>query len=158
MGPQARLVWDGLEFRTPAMLHAVQPLSEAAMRWQPPNGANSVGWLLWHIAEVEDNWVRDRLYGLPKRYPFGKSVKSTDARKSPRKAELVAYFHEVRTMTQARLEQTSEAEFDRLVEDEQYGTLTVRQVWSGVVTSAAWHGGQIVLIARRLVPAERRSE
>ena len=151
MGPQARLVWDALEFRTPAMLQAIDLLSETALRWEPPNGANSVAWLLWHIAEVEDNWVRDRLYGLPKRYPFGRSVKATDARKSPRKAELLAYFHEVRTITQARLEQTSESEFDRLVEDDQYGTLTVRQLWGGVVTSGAWHGGQIVLVAKRLI-------
>ena len=133
------------------MLQAIEPLSETALRWQPPNGANSVAWLLWHIAEVEDNWVRDRVYGLPKRYPFGRSVKSTDAQKSPRKAELLGYFHEVRTITRARLEQTSEAEFDRLVEDDQYGTLTVRQLWGGVVTNGAWHGGQIVLVAKRLV-------
>src|SRR5439155_20447272 len=97
------------------------------------------------------NWVRDRLYGLPKRYPFGRSVKATDARKSPRKAELLAYFHEVRTITQARLEQTSESEFDRLVEDDQYGTLTVRRLCGGVGTSGAWHGGQIVLVAKRLI-------
>jgi len=152
MGPQARLVWDGLEFRTPAMLRAIEPLSDAAMRWQPPNGGNSVAWLLWHIAEVEDNWVRERLYGLPKRYPFGRSVKSTDAQKAPAKVELLTYFHEVRTITQARLEQTTEAEFDRLVHDDDYGTLTVRQLWSGIVTSGSWHGGQIVMIAKRLVP------
>jgi len=151
MGPQARLVWDGLEFRTPAMLKALEPLSDVAIRWQPPNGANSVAWLLWHIAEVEDNWVRHALYGLAKRYPFGRSVKATDASKSPNKMQLLAYFHEVRTMTRARLEQTAETEFDRLVEDEHYGTLTVRRVWSGVVTSGAWHGGQIVLIAKRLI-------
>jgi uncharacterized damage-inducible protein DinB len=151
VGPQARLVWDGLEFRTPAMLQAIEPLSDADIRWQPPNGANSVAWLLWHIAEVEDNWIRQALYGLPKRFPFGRSVKVKDARKSPAKTELLAYFREVRAITQARLEQTSEAEFDRLVEDEYYGTLTVRRLWSGVVTSCAWHGGQIVLIAKRLI-------
>ena len=31
MGPQARFVWDGLEFRTPAMLQALEPLSDAAI-------------------------------------------------------------------------------------------------------------------------------
>jgi uncharacterized damage-inducible protein DinB len=154
VGPQARFVRDALEFRTPAMLKAVEPLSDAAFRWQPPNGANPVAWLLWHIAEVEDNWVRDRLYGLPKRYPFGVSVKSPGAPKWPRKSELVGYFHEVRTITRARLEQTSEPEFDRLVEDEHYGTITVRQLRGGVVTSGAWHGGQIVLIAARLAAGQ----
>jgi hypothetical protein len=63
---------------------------------------------------------------------------------------LLAYFHEVRTLTQKRLEQTSEGEFDRVVHDEHYGRLTVRQVWAGVLTSAAWHGGQIVYLNRLL--------
>jgi hypothetical protein len=65
---------------------------------------------------------------------------------------LLVYFNEVRTFTRERLEQTSEGEFDRVVQDEQYGRLTVRQVWAGVLTSAAWHGGQIVYLHRLLPP------
>jgi hypothetical protein len=49
-----------------------------------------------------------------------------------------------------RLEQIPEDEFDRTIQDEHYGRLTVRQVWAGVVTSAAWHGGQIVYANRLL--------
>jgi hypothetical protein len=77
MGPQARTIWDSLEFRTPAIFRAVENLSETEIGWQPPNGANPIAWLLWHIPEVEDNWVRDKLLHLPKRYPFGTSVKSS---------------------------------------------------------------------------------
>jgi uncharacterized damage-inducible protein DinB len=150
MGPQAQCVWDGLQFRTPAVLNIVERLTDEQLRWQPPNGANPVAWMLWHIPEVEDNWVRDRLYALPRRYPFGASVKSTPLHQFPTKAELLAYFHEVRTITKERLEQTPEGEFDRTVQDEYYGTISVRQVWAGVVTSAAWHGGQIVYVNRLL--------
>src|SRR5689334_6138661 len=100
----AQFVWAGLTFRTPVMLAAVERLMDAELRWQPPNGANSIAWLLWHIPEVEDNWVRDRLYGLPKRYPFGASVKSTPLDRFPPKTALLAYFHEVRALTRQRLE------------------------------------------------------
>jgi hypothetical protein len=132
------------------MLNIVERLTDEQVRWQPPNGANPIAWMLWHIPEVEDNWVRDSLYGQPRRYPFGASVKSTRLEQCPTKAELLVYFHEVRTLTHERLEQTSEGDFDRVVQDEQYGRLTVRQVWAGVLTSAAWHGGQIVYLHRLL--------
>ena len=151
MGPQARTIWDSLEFRTPAILRATEGLSETDLYWQPPNGANSIAWLLWHIPEVEDNWIRDKLLNLPKRYPFGTSVKARSGSEWPNKNALLAYFHEVRASTKDRLEQTCEEEFDRLIADEHFGSLTVRQVWGGVVTSCAWHGGQIIFIANRLL-------
>ena len=153
VGPQARVIWDSLEFRTPALLRATEPLSEDELRWQPPNGGNSIAWLLWHIPEVEDNWVRDKVLRLPKRYPFGRSVKEA-AGSWPSKRELLEYFHEVRALTRSRLEQAREDDFDRQVDDEHFGSVSLRQVWGGVVTSCAWHGGQIVLIANRLVPRE----
>ena len=150
MGPQGQFVWDGLQFRTTTMLAIIERLTDEQMRWQPANGANSIAWMLWHIPEVEDNWVRERLYGLPKRYPFGPSVKATPLEQFPTKAELLAYFHEVRALTKDRLERMTEQEFDRTIQDEHYGALSVRQVWAGVVTSAAWHGGQVAYVNRLL--------
>jgi hypothetical protein len=133
-------------------LAAIEDLSDLDLQWQPPNGANSIAWLLWHIAEVEDNWVRDRVLGLSKRYPFGTSVKAPGDTLWPSKMALVDYFHEVRGLTRERLERTREDEFNRVIVDEHYGSISVRTVWAGVATSCAWHGGQIVMIAKRLLP------
>ena len=152
MNLQAQTIWDSLEFRTPAILAAVDRVSEQEFQWLPPNGANPIAWLLWHIAEVEDNWVRDKLLVLPRRYPFEISVKARGDAAWPSKTELVAYFHEVRALTRERLERTSEDDFDREIADEHYGSLTVRALWAGVASSCAWHGGQIILIANRLLP------
>jgi uncharacterized damage-inducible protein DinB len=148
---QARVIWDSLELRTPAILRSIEPLSEAQLHWHPPNGANSIAWLLGHIPEVEDNWVREKLLDLPKRYPFGASVKAAPG-VWPGKADLLSYFHEVRALSRERLERVRDDDLDRIVADEHFGSITARQVWSGVATSCAWHGGQIVLIARRLLP------
>jgi uncharacterized damage-inducible protein DinB len=145
---EARVVWAGLEFRKPAMLRIVDKLAEEQMHWVPPNGCNSIAWQVWHIAEVEDNWVRDILRGEPKHYPFGSSVRTAIREQYPPQAELLAYFHEVREISRKRLEATTEADFDKMIHDAHYGLLSGRDVWGGVVTSFAWHAGQIALTNR----------
>ncbi len=155
MNPQAMFVWESLAFRTPTMLRIVEPLTEDEMRWLPPNQSNSIAWLVWHIAEVEDNWVRDRLYGQTKHYPFGCSVRTAAHGQYPSKAELLRYFAEVRGLTKHRLEEASEVEFERVLHDDHFGAISVRQLWGGVVTSCAWHGGQIAL-TNRLIPRDPR--
>ncbi len=135
MNSQAKFVWDALEFRMPTIFRIVEPLSEDQLRWWPPNESNSIACLIWHIAEVEDNWIRDRLYGLPRQYPFGK------------------YLTEVRALTRQRLEEMTVEVFDRIIHDEHWGTISVRQLWGGIITSCAWHGGQIAL-TNRLIPRD----
>ncbi len=123
MNSQAQLVWDSLEFRTPIILRIVEPLSENQMRWWPPNRSNSIAWLIWHIAEVEDNWIRDRLYGEPRRYPFGRSVQGTAHDEYPAKAALLSYFAEVRALTKQRLERMADEEFERFIHDSHWHDL-----------------------------------
>ena len=134
------------------MLRSVSRLSEGQLLWQPPNGANTAAWLLWHIAEVEDNWVRDKVYAQPRRFPFGASVRDASMEDYPRKAALLEYFHEVRALSRDRLERASQEDFSRQVDDEGFGWIDVRGVWIGVATSCSWHGGQLVLLANRLIP------
>ena len=145
---EAQVVWAGLEFRKPAMLSIVEKLSAEQVHWVPPLGRNSIAWQMWHIAEVEDNWVRDRLLGEPRRYPFGVSVLDARRHQYPATAALLAYFHEVRGLSKIRLEATAEMDFDKMVDDAHFGPLSVRDVWAGVVTSFAWHAGQIALTNR----------
>jgi uncharacterized damage-inducible protein DinB len=151
MTPQAKAILSALEFRKPMMLRNIEPLSEAQMRWRPDPQRPSIAWQLWHIAEVEDNWIRDLVTGEPRRFPFGVQVREASDEQYPKKDALLDYFREVRTLTRRRLEAAEEADFDRVVEDPDFGALTVLDVWSGVVTSFAWHAGQIALTAK-LIP------
>lgn len=156
MTPQGQFAWDALEFRAPTMLRIAETLPQRAWDWWPPNESNSVSWLVWHIAEVEDNWIRDKLLALPKRFPFGASVRETARENYPGKAELLAYFREVRVSSRERLQAMTSEHFDDLVSDEHFGNITVRQLWCGVATSCAWHAGQIAL-TNRLIPAELKN-
>lgn len=148
MDREAKLIWAGLQLRTPVMLAAIEPLTERQMRWRPPSGKNCIGWLLWHIAQVEDNWVRDKMLGQERRFPFGMDVREATPAKVPPKAELLPYFREVRRLSRERLEELTEPDFDRQVQDERYGTITIRELWAYVITSCAWHSGQITMLAR----------
>ena len=150
MSPEAKAIWAGLEFRTPALLRLLEPLTSEDMRWRPPSGANPIGWQIWHIAEVEDNWVRRLLLDETPLYPFGVSVRDTTPEAYPPKADLLGYFHAVRRRSEHRLAALRDDDFNRLVRDAHFGELTVREVWGGVVTSFAWHAGQTALTVRLL--------
>ena len=148
---EAKAVWAGLEFRKAMLLRNVVPLSAAQMMWVPAPGRVNIAWQLWHIAEVEDNWVRLLVTREPLRYPFNKEVReATEDADYPDKDELIAYLHEVREITKGRLERSTPEEFAREVEDVDFGTLQVRDVWGGIVTSFAWHAGQIAMTAKLL--------
>ncbi len=150
MTPYAKAIWSALEFRKPMLLRNVAPLGEAQMRWRPGPERNSIAWQLWHIAEVEDNWIRSLVTREPLRFPFGVQVRAATDEDYPSRDELIDYLHEVREITRGRLETADEADFDRVIEDPDFGKQTVLDIWSGVVTSFAWHAGQIALTAKLL--------
>ncbi len=148
--PEARTIWSALEFRKPLLLGNVEPLDELQMRGRPAGDRKSIAWQLWHIAEVEDNWIRALVTGEQLRFPFGVQVRAATENDYPGKAQLLAYLHEVRGLTERRLEASQSADFERQVEDPDFGRLGVLGVWAVVVTSFAWHAGQIALTAKLL--------
>ncbi len=150
MTPQAKAIWSALEFRKPMMLRNVEPLSEEQMRWRPAPERPSIAWQLWHIAEVEDNWIPSLATGETLRFPFGVQVRTAADEDYPTKQQLLDYFHEVRARTRERLEAMEASELEREVEDADFGRITVLDAWSGVVTSFAWHAGQIAMTAKLL--------
>jgi len=151
MIPEAKQIWSGLEFRMPMLLRQVEPLNRAQMLWVPGPGRVSIAWQLLHIAEVEDVWVRDLVLNEELEFPFGIQVREAERDEQyPTKDELISYLHDVRAMTKKRLESAASEEFDRVVDDRDFGKIAVRDVWSGVITSFAWHAGQIALTAKLL--------
>ena len=46
--------------RIPDLVHAaVRGLTPEQLRWAPAPGANSIGWLVWHLARVQDDHVAE---------------------------------------------------------------------------------------------------
>ncbi len=148
MTPEGLSIWSGLEFRKPMMLRNIEPLSEEQMDWVPGEGRKSVRWQLWHICEVEDNWLRQCLLDEPGRFPMGVALVDAADADRPSKDRLFGYLEEVRALSRERLESMSEANFSRMVRDPDFGEMEARALWAGVITSFAWHAGQIALTAK----------
>lgn len=55
-----RLLVDGFDRVAEALPATLAGLDAAAVLWQPDPAANSIGWLVWHLARVED----DHLAGI----------------------------------------------------------------------------------------------
>ncbi len=86
----------------------------------------------------------------PLRFPFDVQVRAAGEDAYPTKQQLLDYFREVREISKGRLAAAGESEFARQVEDPDFGMCTVLDIWAGVVTSFAWHSGQIALTAQLL--------
>ena len=149
MNTQAQTIWAALEFRKPMMLRNIEPLSAEHLHWIPGLDRNSIAWQLWHIAEVEDNWIRTCILNELPHFPF--QIPLADARQEqfPSKEQLLEYFHSVRELSHERLK--AAADLNQTVTDPDFGQMPAHELWSGVVTSFAWHAGQIALTAK-LIP------
>ena len=148
MVPTARAIWSALEIRKPMLLRNVEPLDESQLRWRPGPARNSIAWQIWHIAEVEDNWIRATVMREPLRFPFGRPLLETPEEAWPGGRELLAYLDEVRLVSRERLASSAERDFEVTAEDPDFGTMSVLDVWMGVATSFSWHAGQVALTAK----------
>ncbi len=50
-------VKSGLDEYLEALKRAVDGLTPAELQWQPTLASNSISWIVWHMARVEDRWV-----------------------------------------------------------------------------------------------------
>jgi DinB superfamily len=147
--PLARSVVDGLDLET---------LCES-----PTPGANSIAWLIWHAARVQDHHVAEILetdqvwtgngwaarFGLdpdPANTGYGHSADDVAAVRPRDPAVLIEYLAAVDRRTRTRLESLTPAELDRVV-DRRWDppvTLGVRLV--SIADDSLQHVGQAAYV------------
>ena len=137
---------------------AVAGLDADGLR-RAPEGANNIGWLVWHLARVQDSqvaemfgsdqvWVEDGWadrFGLepdPSNIGYGhSSAKVRQVR--PESAEaLVEYLREVDARTRTWLEGLAAADLDRIVDDRYDPPVTVGVRLVSIVDDCLQHVGQ----------------
>ena len=150
--------------RLPGLVRAaVRDLSPAQLRWAPAEGANSVGWLVWHLTRVQDGHLAELLDGEQvyltgdwarrfgrKDHPYdtgyGHSAADVAAVRPESWQVLVDYYTAVHERTMAYLDGLTDEDLSRVV-DERWDppvTLGVRLV--SVVDDDVQHVGQAAYV------------
>jgi uncharacterized damage-inducible protein DinB len=148
---------------------AVDGLTPDQLRWAPAPGANSVGWLVWHLTRIQDDhvaeilgqdqvWVQDGWadrFGLepdPANTGYGHTAAQVAAVRPDNAQVLVEYYETVAALTRELLRGLTDKDLDRVV-DERWDppvTLGVRLV--SVLNDDDQHVGQAAYV-RGLLPA-----
>jgi hypothetical protein len=147
---------------------AVVGLSAEQLRWAPDWGANSIGWLVWHLTRVQDHHVAELLdedqiwvtgawaarLGVrpdPHDTGYGHTPAQVAAVRPDGAEALLAYFTAVHRRTLAMLRGLTPQDLDRIV-DKRWDppvTLGVRLV--SIADDDAQHVGQAAYV-RGLLP------
>ncbi len=61
MEPFLQAIDSGLNEAHGKLKTALDGLSEDELRWRPSLESNTIEWMVWHMARVEDNWINVRL-------------------------------------------------------------------------------------------------
>ena len=164
----AELLVDGFTRIQEGVHSAVEGLTPDQLAHQPGEGANSIGWLVWHLTRVQDDHVADaagldqvwtsqgfeRDFGLPfeeTETGYGASPEEVAQVKDLTVDQLTGYLDAVHAQTVRWVKGLAPDELDRVV-DERWDppvTLGVRLV--SVVNDDQQHVGQAAYV-RGLLP------
>jgi uncharacterized damage-inducible protein DinB len=145
--------------RLPELVHAaVDGLTPEQLRWAPAAGANTIGWLIWHLTRVQDDHVAD-LIGTEQIYVtgdwaprFGLKTDPSDtgwshtpaqvAAVAPESAEaLEEYYRAVHERTLEFVGGLSAADLDRVVDANWDPPVTMGVRLVSVIDDDAQHVG-----------------
>lgn len=138
---------------------AVDGLDAEALRTPPAEGANTVGWLVWHLTRVQDHHMsellgQDQVWVLgewPQRFGVEPDPNNTGYGHSgadvltirPESAQAVIdYFDAVTARTKAFISSVTEAELDRIVDTRWDPPVTLGGRLISVVDDEIQHAGQ----------------
>ena len=150
--------------RLPDEVHAaVHGLGPEQLRKQPAEGANSIGWLVWHLTRVQDSHLSELLdeeqvyltgdwapkFGLeadPSNTGYGHTPAQV-ATVRPESAQVLEdYYRAVHDRTLRYLEGLSADDLDRVVDEDWDPPVTLAVRLVSVVDDDAQHAGQAAYV------------
>ena len=160
MQPFLVAIDSGLNEAFDKLNRALDGLSDDELRWQPTLHANSIDWMVWHMARVEDNlvnvvlqnhdpiWERDgwsERLGIP--YAGAGAGMTMDEIRELGPidiAEVMEYYGSIRTETSDYFERVMRADdLSRVIEHTNFRGWTGAQILGRLLCEEAEHLGQI---------------
>jgi uncharacterized damage-inducible protein DinB len=144
-------------------------LDAAALVETPADGANSIGWLVWHLTRVQDHHVSELLdedqvwvssdvaarIGLdpdPENTGYGHSSEEAAAVRPDGPDALRDYYSAVARRTRALLETTTAADLDRVVDSRWDPPVTLGVRLVSIADDDIQHAGQAAYVKGLLDP------
>lgn len=150
----------------PLVREAVDDLSPDELTWAPGDGANTVGWLVWHLTRVQDHHLAE-LLGEDQLWPawaarfgrepdphdtgYGHGPQDVAAVRPESAAALAGYHAAVQDRTVGFLVGLSQADLDRVVDRSWDPPVTLGVRLVSVAEDALQHAGQAAYV-RGLLP------
>lgn len=155
--------------RLPALVSsAVDGLSATQLIWAPAYGANSVGWLVWHLTRIQDDHVAALLnapqiwetgewsshFGLapdPDNTGYGHDSSDVTTVQPDSDMSLTGYYAEVWDRTATFIESLADEELDEVVDRNWDPPVTLGARLVSVLGDCTQHVGQAAYV-RGLLP------
>ncbi|MBE7187820.1 DUF664 domain-containing protein [Jatrophihabitans endophyticus] len=161
--PAIDLLRDGFDRVRETATAAVQGLDDAALTHRVGPEANSIAWLVWHLARVQDDHVADvagteqvwTAAGWAGRFavPFdegaigyGQSSDEVAAVRGIAADDLIGYLVDVHTATGRYLETLEDADLDRVVDEDWDPPVTLATRLVSVISDDLQHAGQAAFV------------
>ena len=155
-------VKSGLDEYLEALKKAVDGLTPAELGWQPTLASNSISWIVWHMARVEDRWVNRVLrsdvelwirdgwhekFGMSKEaHGYGETEAQVRAMPEMAMSDLLVYFDAVRHSTLAYLEQMTSADIEDSYAHPRLTGITGSWILGHILVEESQHLGQVAYI------------
>ena len=141
---------------------AVDGLSKAEAYKQPGPDTNTIGWVVWHMARVEDYWINnvlaesgqvwnsggwDKKFGMdPENRGAGQTIEQVLAMPPIEVSELLGYFDAVRAESSEVIDSLTEDKLAKNIEHPRFGTITGSWIVGHIIVEESQHTGQVALI------------
>jgi uncharacterized protein DUF664 len=155
----ADLLVDGFGRIRQNVHHVVEGLPQEHLAFQIDDAANSIAWLVWHLARVQDDhvadaadleqvWLRDGWVGRfalpldPKAIGYGHTSEEVAAVHVEDPALLIDYYEAVHRQTVGYLRNLRDEDFDRIVDRSWNPAVSLGVRLISVVGDTMMHVGQ----------------
>ncbi|MAT06925.1 MAG: hypothetical protein CL424_17980 [Acidimicrobiaceae bacterium] len=144
-------------------LDVLDGLPDEALTWRPDPDANTIAWLVWHLARVQDDhvagiadhdqiWTSDawaRRFGLSDddtRIGYGDTSDDVAALVPESREALVEYLDAVTDRTLSWLDDAEHDDWDRVVDERWNPPVTARVRLASVISDDLQHVGQAAYV------------
>ena len=129
------------------LLHLLPVIKENDLSKRLDPESNSIGFLLKHIAEVEQLFAKN-VFGLEIKVTANTIGKTKDSGRYINLSELLESLSTAEKVLTMALQSQKEEDWESNVTTAEFGTITKAEALARIISHTAYHSGQIALILK----------